>query len=148
METMTLDPLTFLLAGQATFTIRNTRTGGRFTYRVERCEDKQTLYFVQVMDGPDNQASYRYLGTLRTDHGAPVYQHGRKSHVAREAQSNLAFAWLITRLSGPGLPAEVELFHMGYCGRCNRPLTVPESIARGLGEICAGKVGLTLGSTA
>jgi hypothetical protein len=30
----------------------------------------------------------------------------------------------------------------GVCGRCSSPLTDPESLARGIGPICAGKMGL------
>jgi hypothetical protein len=29
------------------------------------------------------------------------------------------------------------------CNRCSRPLKDPESIYRGLGRVCAGKVGLS-----
>lgn len=36
---------------------------------------------------------------------------------------------------------KVEVWHEGSCGRCGRKLTVPESIANGLGPECAEKVG-------
>jgi hypothetical protein len=35
-----------------------------------------------------------------------------------------------------------EVYHEGRCGRCNRKLTVPESIETGLGPECASKLGL------
>ena len=39
---------------------------------------------------------------------------------------------------GP-MPAELEVWHQGSCGKCGRPLTVPESIASGIGPVCASK---------
>jgi hypothetical protein len=34
---------------------------------------------------------------------------------------------------------DLEIWHSGRCGRCSRRLTVPESIAAGIGPDCAGK---------
>ena len=34
----------------------------------------------------------------------------------------------------------LEVWHEGRCGRCNRALTVPESIASGIGPECAKHV--------
>jgi len=38
------------------------------------------------------------------------------------------------------MPPQMDVHHEGRCGRCNRKLTVPESIENGLGPECAGKM--------
>ena len=35
--------------------------------------------------------------------------------------------------------AGFDVHHEGKCGKCGRPLTVPESVKTGLGPICSGK---------
>ena len=120
----------FILAGNATLTLRNTTTGNRFTYRVRQCDDKPELYFVSVLTGSDNTSDYQYLGTLRS----LSYAHGRKSRIASDATSARAFAWFWEHRHA--LPACVEVWHEGRCGRCSRLLTVPESIASGFGPEC------------
>lgn len=126
----------FALAGNATFTIRSVASHARFTYRVRRCKDNDTLYFVSLMNGPDNESSYSYLGTIRNG----VYQHGRKARIAPTASSAIAMQWFWNHISANNLPLAVECWHEGRCGRCNRKLTVPESIERGIGPECATRM--------
>src|SRR5262245_37571396 len=111
------DARSFILAGNATFTVLNTATGNRFTYRVQQCDTKPGLSFVAVLNGPDNERDYTYLGILR---GA-CYTYGRKSRIAEDAQSARVFAWLWAHLDR--LPACITLYHAGRCGRCNRLLS-------------------------
>jgi Family of unknown function (DUF6011) len=128
---------TFILAGNATFTIASQKTGARFTFRV-RAKDKEnpSFWFVAVLTGNDNENDYEYLGTL----GNGAYRHGKKSRIAPDAGSAKAFAWFWKMLQGGELPAVCEFFHAGKCGRCGRTLTVPESVASGLGPECATRV--------
>lgn len=37
-------------------------------------------------------------------------------------------------------PTGLEVWHAGRCAKCRRELTHPDSIARGLGPICAGLI--------
>jgi hypothetical protein len=131
----------FVLAGRAVFTVQNAATGGRFTYRVRR--HAEGVAFVSLLNGPDNATDYTFLGTLwqrRDDYW--YWKHSAKSRVNRDAPSARAFAWLWRFLSpGVSLPPSVTLWHQGRCGKCGRPLAVPESIARGFGPECAGSVG-------
>jgi hypothetical protein len=54
--------LTFILAGKATFTIRNTITGKRYTYKVTAPDqENQSLRFVKVLVGSDNENNYAYV---------------------------------------------------------------------------------------
>ncbi|UCC74355.1 MAG: hypothetical protein JSV86_07295 [Gemmatimonadota bacterium] len=131
----------FLVSGNATFTATNTQTGNRFTYRVRQ---KDTLYFVAVLTGPDNIADYTFLGTIfppRSAGSDPLrglaYYHGKRSSISPDAQSARAFEWLFRwRYT---LPEFIEIDPMGRCGRCGRSLTTPESVRTGLGPICAGR---------
>jgi hypothetical protein len=131
----------FVHAGDATFTLVSEKTGKRFTYRVQYPKDKETgridrsagIMFASVLVGPDNTRNYAYFGNIRRD----CFQLGRKSKLAADAPSVVAFAWFYRALTQQRLPASLKVYHMGRCGRCNRPLTVPESIRAGIGPECA-----------
>jgi hypothetical protein len=139
---------TFMLAGNARVTLVSGKTGARFTYRV-RAKDvpttegaaapdvTKTLFFVQLLNGADNTSDYVFLGTIFP--GEPTtYRHGRKSPVSTDAPSTKGFAWAWSFIAKGELPPGCEVWHEGKCGRCGHPLTVPSSIAIGLGPICAG----------
>lgn len=128
----------YALAGRATITIRSTRTGERFTYRVSRANDEPyakinrgPVWFVGLLGGPDNVADYRYIGVV-DERG---FRLTAKSRVGPSAPSVVAFSWLARNWES-GL---VEVWHEGSCGRCGRRLTVPESIESGIGPTCAGR---------
>jgi hypothetical protein len=119
--------------------LRSAKTGTRFTYRVTKSEDEQTM-FVGVLTGQDNESSYSYAGRISRD----VFWLGRKvpreGDVPRDAPSAKAFDWTWRKLVRGEMPEQLEVWHEGRCGRCGRKLTVPESIAAGFGPECAGKV--------
>jgi hypothetical protein len=136
----TIDAIyTFLLGGMAIFTIINTVTGNRFTYRVVSKEvgGGRTLFFVSVLTGNDNTNDYTYLGTI-FDNG--VYRHGKKSRISSDAMSAKAFQWLMGRLDTHTDLGPVEVYHEGRCGRCGRKLTTPESVKSGFGPVCLGNL--------
>ena len=120
----------YILAGLATFTIRNPQTGTRFTYKVTKTADERPFYFVGCLSGPDNTVDYSYLGVL--DHGK--FRLTAKSKAGLDAPSVQAFQWL----TGHWEDARVEVWHEGRCGRCGKKLTVPESIESGIGPVCVG----------
>jgi hypothetical protein len=131
------NPAQFALAGNAVFTLQSKKTGARFTYRV-RAAETGPMHFVQVLTGPDNTQDYRYLGFLRRG----VYFHGGlKAKIAKEAPSAKAFDWFWRHMAANAqAPDSVDVHHEGRCGRCGRPLTVPESIQSGFGPECITKV--------
>jgi hypothetical protein len=124
----------FTLAGHAMLTLVSVRTGARFTYRVMKGDADNAPHFVSVLIGPRNTRDYQFLGTI---FGGTNYRHGHKSRITVDAASAKAFAWVWARLVRDELPTDVEIWHEGRCGKCGRPLTVPESIASGIGPICA-----------
>jgi hypothetical protein len=129
---------TFVFAGKATVTLVSLKTGTRFTYKVKRSKTNENLFFVSVLIGPDNEMDYHYLGT--------VFENGQfrvtaKSVISPESPSARAFAWFVQLLRMPldPFPETLEVWHEGKCGACGRKLTVPESIASGLGPECRNR---------
>jgi hypothetical protein len=134
----------FLLAGNAIFTLVNTKTGNRFTYRIRRPEEARgsVSHFVALLTGSDNESDYAYLGQIYSGSLANYAIPGAKSKIGRDAVSVRALDWLFSQLAhGRELPANVQVWHEAKCGRCARKLTVPSSIASGFGPECAGKIG-------
>jgi hypothetical protein len=150
------DASKFILAGNATFTLVSKKTGQRFTYKVRHASDYdpttspyrqgKVMAFVSVLTGSDNENSYSYLGVFKMGAG---YCYGAKSALGGDSPSAKAFAWFhramytqATMESG-SVPEAVEFWHEGKCCRCGRKLTVPSSIASGMGPECATKTGFT-----
>jgi hypothetical protein len=131
--------LRFIHAGKATITLVSSKTGNRFTYRINQSDDGQA-YFVNVLTGADNESSYSYLGRISRD----IFWLGRKvarpGDISRDAPCAKAFDWAWRALVKGNMPPQLQVWHEGRCGRCARKLTVPESIAAGFGPECQGKV--------
>lgn len=141
----------FILAGNATFTLVSKATGNRLTYRVQKPDDfkeDRPIWFVKVLTGADNENDYNYIGQIVPYTRGSSYMsfsHGKKSRIGASATSVATIRWLVGHLIGPhgkGLPASVEFYHEGRCGRCNRTLTVPSSIETGFGPDCAEALGI------
>lgn len=124
------DIKTFIFAGNAIFTITNTNTGNRFTYKVRKSKDNE-IYFVSVLTGSDNTNDYSFIGYIKNG----LFNSSKKSRITSDSTSFKVFNWLIFNLNK--IPSIVQVFHEGKCGRCGRKLTTPESIQRGLGPECA-----------
>lgn len=131
------DVRNFVLAGNAVFTLRNPLSGNRFTFRVrEKTNDMGSVHFVNVLTGPQNMSDYARLGMIFSDGRFVVPS---KWNIGKDAPSARAFAWFWERASAGRVLTPAEVWHEGRCGRCGKPLTVPESISLGLGPTCAGK---------
>jgi hypothetical protein len=138
--------MNYILAGRGTITLRNIYTQKHFTFKIGVPEDsgKKSVvdlpHFVKVLSGPDNETDYQFLGTFWYNQydQSLRWKHGARSRIGRDAVSAKAFPWFLRNLQADTLPAILEVFHEGTCGKCGRKLTVPESIERGLGPTCAG----------
>lgn len=124
----------YLFAGKAIFTVRSTRTGKRYTYKLTRTENDENKYFAAVMYGPDNDLSYRYIGMVTPNGG--LYRTA-KSPYPDTSEVMKALAFTLKNVRDGKLHPELEIWHSGRCGRCGRRLTVPESIQAGIGPECA-----------
>ena len=133
--------LDYLIGGHGTFTILNTHSGCRYTFKVSTPADAEGDYprFVAVLTGSDNTSDYQYLGQFRVRDWKLVWSHGRKSSIKTTAKSALSDAWFFNALNADALPSFLEVIHEGTCCRCGRKLTTPESIEAGIGPVCATK---------
>lgn len=143
---------TYILAGRAEFTLHDPETGNRLTYRVDRASAEKWRgaipptglpYFVKALTGPDAEvySHWSYLGLLhgRDPIAVPTGQLSGLEWPSRATGLHAtSFGWLVRHLGG-SLGA-VEVWHTGRCGRCHRKLTVPESIAAGIGPECRTKM--------
>lgn len=112
----------------------------RLTFRIQRGNKRvsQHLLFVSVLTGPSNESDYTFLGTIFPTGN---YRHSRKSRVSATADSARAWSWFWNYALNDDVPfADVEVWHHGRCSRCGRLLTDNESVARGLGPVCAERV--------
>jgi hypothetical protein len=119
----------FMLAGNATVTFQGKVS--HFTYKLKASDDG-AVTFVSLLNGPDNEGGFRYLGYIRRG----VYLHGKRSKIGATAPAAKAFAWTYRNLVRGIMPNGLEVWHSGKCGRCGRKLTVPESVASGFGPEC------------
>lgn len=147
-----MSALDYMLAGNATVTLVSKKTGARFTYKISkpteetenggkrRSHDAQ-IAFVSLLNGPDNTSDYMYLGLINLERNE--FFLTKKSSAGPDAPSVRGFQYAFGNLARKSrLPEDVEIWHEGYCGRCGRELTVPSSIAAGIGPECAKHFGL------
>ena len=138
----------FMLAGNSTVTMVSTKTGTRFTYKI-RANDDGDVFFVSLLRGADNTADYSYLGRIDQQKKARFWAGRKTPWPGDTGPTAPPAAGLPSGLGGAPLCKGVfaltslEIWREGRCGRCNRKLTVPSSIASGLGPECAGKEGFT-----
>lgn len=126
----------FFLAGNATITLQSGNTHNHFTYKVTKSKDKDNLYFINLLSGPDNEEDYQYIGCY--------YSDTEYFHVTKAWKDKIMISWppslramhyFLSKLYN--VPDNLHVFHEGRCGRCGRKLTTPESIKRGLGPECS-----------
>ena len=136
------DAFNYIYGGKGKATLVSKKTGSRYTYkfRTARREGpaKEPLIFVSFLTGSDNQSSYTYLGFINPSADNVGLIAGRKGQPAAVAFK--ALNWAIHKLAADEMPDELEVWHSGTCGKCGRELTVPSSIATGLGPVCGSRV--------
>lgn len=127
----------YIMAGNSTFTLRSTRTQKRYTFKVKKAPTG-SVYFVSLMTGPDNEGDFTYLGIIGTGDNFTLTYKSQMTYDSEPVKAiTFALHWLKYNKE---VHPELEIWHSGRCGRCNRRLTVPESIAAGIGPECAGKM--------
>jgi hypothetical protein len=135
----------FMFAGAAHFTLVSLRTGVRFTYKVRvkksdrgKMTADQVTYFINLLRGPDNTADFTYMGVVRNN-PPRFFWTAASGKVSREAPAYKALLWMLDAMAHERhgvLGRTLEIWHEGRCGCCGKLLTVPESIASGLGPVC------------
>lgn len=145
----------FFVAGNSTFTVKVPEAFAsqhgcnlHYTFKIQASEPSEKFpkpaHFVKLLTGSDNTSDYSYMGKL-------VPETGEVNLTAKSCVGEGAWSLRIVRrvlaqmFEGEGLAAIQaagwDIDHMGKCGRCGRPLTVPESIECGIGPDCAEIMG-------
>ena len=128
------DALKFIFAGNSLFTVLNTKSNNRFTFKVKKnTKSESEMHFVKVLTNPD---IYEFTGTCFDKR----YKHSQKSRISSDAQSVVVFNWIVNHLQAGTLPEFIDIWHEGRCGKCGRTLTVPQSIEIGIGPECLKSV--------
>lgn len=142
----TFDRKTYLMGGHGTFTLRNNASETHMTFKVGRPDkvdptDTKAPYFFRVLTGGDNTTSYTFLGTAWLRDGRFNYRRSNKSPIGLDAVSQKTISWYLEHIINSGAnPPTLTVYHEGQCGACGRKLTVPESITRGIGPVCASRI--------
>lgn len=131
------DALAFMLAGKATFTVQSDVTFEYLTFQIRNWKKAKhgTMHFVSVRTGND----YASIGAIRDRNSFSF--NSNKSDLPYDDKRVRGFRYIFEHLQNHRMPPKCEIWHEGQCGRCNRPLTDPESIARGIGPECIKKMG-------
>ena len=129
------DVKAFALAGNATITLQSGRTGQYFTYKISKHKDKDYLFFIRLLYGPNNEDNYEYIGCYYSDseHFIPAKPWKDRANYTWP-KSLRVIKFFLEHIDS--IPDTLLVFHEGRCGRCGRKLTTPESIKRGLGPEC------------
>ena len=132
--TNTTDIRPYVFGGVSIFTLVSKKTGNRYTFRVRRSNDSRG-YFVDMLKGADNTEDYVYVGHVM----ASNRDHFRPYNLS-QGKVETVLAWFFERIHrAPEELTQLEFWTSGRCSRCGRVLTVPESIAIGMGPTCLAK---------
>lgn len=107
------------------------------TFRVQRQPEDDSFMpgkaIVAFLSGPDNTANYTSFAHIGEAGELRIWKRFRDdSELAKAAQA------LLDR--DPDSSREAYAIESGRCSRCHRVLTVPESVERGMGPVCAEAV--------
>lgn len=127
----------FVLGGKSIFTIQNILTGNRFTYKVIKAKKNSKLFWINVLVGRDNLTDYKFIGCFSLEQG---FKHSTSSKISNQAISVKAMHYYINRLFANKLPSNIRTYHLNFCGRCGKALTVPSSVESGFGPDCQNAV--------
>jgi hypothetical protein len=112
----------------------------RYTYSFGVPKGQDSPIFVRVLVGPDNTTDYEFVGSIAEDRasGRLALYAGAKGNAAHPAFAALQW-WLKAAQVSSVRAMQAQFWHEGVCCRCGRVLTTPESIAAGIGPVCATK---------
>lgn len=126
----------FAFGGSARFTLVSKKTGDRKTYRIQKAKDNDSMFFAQLLTGPNNTKDYTYLGFIKQPKmGLIAGRKGSPSHPAF-----VALDWALRHIETGHIPEALEFWHEGRCARCAKVLTDPASIEAGFGPECINHI--------
>ena len=125
----------FTFAGNATITLRSGNTDKHYTYKITAHKEDNNLFFVRLLNGPDNEDDYSYIGCYYKDTQIfnPCKTWKNKANHCWPP-SLRAIKYFFDKIDG--LPDNLHVYHEGKCAKCGRKLTTPESLETGFGPEC------------
>jgi hypothetical protein len=108
--------------------------GGHRTLRITTIDDNGTKQWLAYLSGADNVGDYKSVGFVN---GNEVSLFNK--YAGQYADIIAAARFLVRNVDKLDECGRQYAINSGKCYRCNRLLTTPESVARGLGPICASK---------
>lgn len=137
----------YATAGRAVVTIVSRVTQERVTLKIKKMKDNEKRFFVNVRKSTEaddnNWRNWSYIGVFDLDRG--FWTTSKTNY--DQGTGIKAAAWFLSIVANGDLDnqnslmEQADIWHEGRCGRCSKELTVPESIAQGLGPTCAGRIG-------
>ncbi len=126
------------------YTMKNRATGEHRTFMLKTQPEDAAFAagkrILSLLTGPDNESDYTGFAFVDED-GIHVWKSKRSLDGSKSAWQYYAeLLWSFGVDAGfSSFAGEYEFMMEGRCARCNRALTEPESIANGIGPICAEK---------
>jgi hypothetical protein len=108
--------------------------GGHRTLRLQTIDDNGTKQWLAYLSGADNVGDYKSVGFVN---GNEVSLFNK--YAGQYADIMAAARFLVKNVDKLDECGRQYAINSGKCYRCNRLLTTPESVARGLGPVCAAK---------
>lgn len=125
----------FVLGGNALVTLESGKTGCHLTYKIQKSNNDDNLYFIKSLRGSDNEKDYQYIGCYFADTETFVVEKSYKNVESYSWPKSIRTAkYFLSRLND--IPDSLIVYHNGKCCRCGRTLTTPESIKKGIGPEC------------
>lgn len=124
----------FILGGNADFSIQNMNNGIRYDYTITKASNNNNIYFVKVKSS--KQEGYVYAGHLKVAPDGVYYVQGSKGKLQYHSEPIGGYLMQALFVGDNSLPRPMIMFHHGKCAKCGRKLTDIESIKRGFGKFC------------
>lgn len=136
-----IEPIAPLTIGNGYYTVV-LDSGDRRTLRLNDGVNKYTgCRWVSLLTGPINTSDYERVMLVRAD-GSQVWLREYRADAASSVLGQAVRFLLSADTDRTATFGKAFALASGTCYRCKAPLTTPESIATGLGEICADKLGI------
>lgn len=142
-----VDPNSFAI-WEGRYTLEHGADGHR-TFQV-RVQDSDADFapgelLIEFLSGPDNTNDYTTFGFVKPGARVVVWKRFRENEALVSDMAEFVKVW--NRNTAKGLPVgdffaaldDDGVLATRRCARCHEDLTVPESVRRGYGPICAGK---------
>jgi hypothetical protein len=118
-------------------TVKSLGSGEHRTFRV-RTQKADSVFapgqrIVSLLTGSDNETDYRGFGFVGENGVIKVWRKQLGTQMEK-------FARMLENLEHHVEKGQIEINFDGTCRKCNRKLTTPESVANGIGPVCASKI--------